>query len=681
MNIFTNNGNILLHFLYGTIFLAVVFMYVFNRRMMKEKTGDKKIQHLSGLIQKCAMQFLRTEYIYVGIYVVAVGVILALLPNITGNHEFQGLLMAFWFVIGAICSGFAGYFGMNRAVRANVRATNAAKRSLNDALTVSFSAGATVGIFLVTIGLVGLIIISMLYLNNEHILEQALIGYAFGVASIALFARVGGGIFTKAADVGADLVGKVEAGIPEDDPRNPAVIADNVGDNVGDTAGMGADLYDSLIVNSVAAMTIGLAVESTKVVPQLSHAAFFFPLFVVAAGILAAIIGTFFTRTGSEEPAKALRNGFIVTCMVLVALVAFMNPYFFANWNIFYTVVIGVIAGICLGKITEFYTSYDYAHVKGIAKSSTTGAATNIIHGLSVGMRSTFGVVATLMIAIFASFMLGGVYGVAMAGVGMLSLAAIIMAIDVYGPIVDNAGGLAEMSGLPKKIRDRTDKLDAAGNTTAAIGKGFAIGSAALAALALLRLFVRDAGLEGIDLLGNGTNVLIGLFIGALVPYIFSSYVMMAVGKAAAEIVMEVRDQFKTIKGIMSGKAEPKYDRCIVIATRSALREMIMPALLVIGTPILVGLFLGAEALGGALGGTLVSGILLGIQQSNSGGAWDNAKKYVEKGNLGGKGSDVHKATVVGDTVGDPYKDSSGPSLNILIKLTILVATVFVAFF
>jgi len=676
MNIFTIDGNILLRFLYGTIFLAVVFMYVFNRRMMKEKTGDKKMKHLSGLIQKCAMQFLRTEYLYVSIFVVAVAIILALLPILTGNTNFEGTLTAFWFVVGALSSGFAGYFGMNRAVRANVRATNAAKRSMGESLKVSFSAGATVGIFLVTIGLVGLIIISKLYLLNEHRLEQALIGYAFGVASIALFARVGGGIFTKAADVGADLVGKVEAGIPEDDPRNPAVIADNVGDNVGDTAGMGADLYDSLIVNSVAAMTIGLAASSTA-----NHGAFFFPLFVVAAGILASIVGTFFTRTSTEEPSKALTNGFVTTCIVLVGLVAFMNPFFFDNWNIFYTVVIGVVAGIFLGKITEFYTSYDYKHVKGIAESSTTGAATNIIHGLSVGMRSTFGIVATLMIAIYLSFMIAGVYGVAMAGVGMLSLAAIIMAIDVYGPIVDNAGGLAEMAALSKKVRDRTDKLDAAGNTTAAIGKGFAIGSAALAALALLQLFVRDAELAGIDLLGDGTNVLIGLFIGALVPYIFSSYVMMAVGKAAGEIVKEVRHQFKTIKGIMKGTAEPKYERCITIATRSALREMIMPSLLVIGTPIFVGLVLGPEALGGALGGTLVSGILLGIQQSNSGGAWDNAKKYVEKGNLGGKGSEVHKATVVGDTVGDPYKDSSGPSLNILIKLTILVATVFVAFF
>jgi K(+)-stimulated pyrophosphate-energized sodium pump len=404
-----------------------------------------------------------------------------------------------------------------------------------------------------------------------------------------------------------------------------------------------------------------------------------FPLFVIAAGLLAAIVGTYFCRTSSQDPAKALTNAFVVTCVVLLGILAFICSQFFGNWTIYWTILVGILAGIALGKITEYYTSFKYKHVRGIAESSKVGAATNIIHGLSVGMRSTFGVTATLVVAILISYNLGGVYGVAMAGVGMLSLAAIVMAIDVYGPIVDNAGGIAEMAGLPKSVRERTDALDAAGNTTAAIGKGFAIGSAALAALALMKLFAIDAGIDMIDLLD--TSVLIGLFIGALVPYIFSSYIMLAVGKAAVKIAEEVRHQFKTIKGLMEGKAQPDYNKCITIATKSALVEMIIPGALVILTPIIVGLLLGSAALGGALAGTLVSGILLGIQQSNSGGAWDNAKKYVEKGNLGGKGSDVHKATVVGDTVGDPYKDSSGPSLNILIKLTILVATVFVAFF
>ena len=633
---------------------------------MKESTGNKEMKHLGGLIHKCAMQFLRTEYMYIALFVVVVAVILSIL---------LGSISSVWFVIGAISSGLAGYYGMNRAVRANVRCTNAAKRSINEALRVSFSAGASVGLFLVMMGLIGLVSISLLY-NDAHLLEQALIGYAFGVASIALFSRVGGGIFTKAADVGADLVGKLEAGIPEDDPRNPAVIADNVGDNVGDTAGMGADLFDSLIVNTVTAMIIGLGFTTGV---KITGGAYWFPLFIIGAGIIATIFGTYFCRTKGNNPSKALQNAFVVTSLVLIVLAFGLSKYFFDNLAIFWTIVVGVVAGTMLGKITEYYTSYDFKHVQGIAKSSEIGAATNIIHGLSIGMRSTFGVIVVLMLAIAVSFWLAGVYGVAMAGVGMLSLAAIVMAIDVYGPIVDNAGGLAEMAGLDKKVRDRTDKLDAAGNTTAAIGKGFAIGSAALAALALLTLFARDAGITQINIIK--TPVLIGLFIGALVPYIFSSYVMLAVGTAAVKIAEEVRRQFKTIKGIMTGKAQPQYETCIVIATKSAMVEMIIPGLLVIITPILVGVFLGAEALGGALGGTLVSGILLGIQQSNSGGAWDNAKKWVEKGNLGGKGSATHRATIVGDTVGDPYKDSSGPSLNILIKLTILVATVFVTFF
>ncbi len=667
----TTGGDVLLYFVYATILIAIVFIFVFNRRMMKESAGTDKMKHISGLIQTCAMQFLRTEYIYIGVYVVVVAIALTFLLSWISSVSF---------LIGSISSALAGYFGMNRAVRANARTTNAAQRGLNQAMKVSFSGGAAVGIFLVTIGLFGLLLISTVFHNNL----SALIGYSFGVASIALFARVGGGIFTKAADVGADLVGKLEAGIPEDDPRNPAVIADNVGDNVGDTAGMGADLFDSLIVNTVAAMAIGLfltAADKLKIAALSESVPYYFPFFVISAGILAAVVGSFFCKTRSDNPANALTNAFLVTCVVMIGLVALINRQFFGNWNIFWTVIIGIVAGTLLGKITEYYTSYDYKHVKGIAESSKIGAATNIIHGLSVGMRSTFGTIAVLMLAIYSSFVLAGVYGVAMAGVGMLSLAAIIMAIDVYGPIVDNAGGIAEMSGLDKKIRERTDKLDAAGNTTAAIGKGFAIGSAALAALALLKLFSHDAGLTDMGINILDTKVLIGLFIGALVPYVFSSYVLLAVGNAAVKIAEEVRRQFKTIKGIMQGKTEPEYDKCIVIATKSALKEMIIPGLLVICTPIIVGVVLGAQALGGELAGTLVSGILMGIQQSNTGGAWDNAKKYVEKGNLGGKGSPTHHATVVGDTVGDPFKDSSGPSLNILIKLTILVATVFVVFF
>jgi len=636
---------------------------------MKESAGTEKMQHIAGFIQKGAMQFLRTEYSYIGIFVVVVSFILYFL---------LGIQSAISFIIGSFSSALAGFIGMNRSVRANVRTTNAAKRGLNPALKVSFSTGATVGIGLSTIGLTGLLIIIFVFKSNM----EALLGYSFGVAAIALFARVSGGIYTKGADVGADLVGKVEAGIPEDDPRNPAVIADNVGDNVGDVAGMGADLFDSLIVNTVAAMGIGIvlkAADIAKIGVVFKGAPFIFPLFVICAGIIGAIIGTFFCKTRSKNPSRALTNAFLVTCFVMVGIVFLINGYFFSNLNIFYTVIVGVLAGIGLGKATEYYTSYDYKHVKAIAESSKISPATNIIHGLSVGKRSTFAIVGILMIAIFVSFNLGGLYGVAMAGVGMLALASIIMAIDVYGPIVDNAGGIAEMSGLPKKIRNTTDKLDAAGNTTAAIGKGFAIGSAALAALALLTLFAAEAGLDFVNLLNH--KVLIGLFIGSLVPYLFSSYVLLAVGNAAFKIAEEVRRQFKQIKGLMQGKAEPNYEKCITIATKSALKEMIMPSLIVISTPILVGFVLGAEALGAALAGTLVSGILLGIKQSNSGGAWDNAKKLVEKGYHGGKGSNTHKATVIGDTVGDPKKDSSGPSLNIVIKLSILVATVFVTFF
>ncbi|MCF7861485.1 sodium-translocating pyrophosphatase [Candidatus Woesearchaeota archaeon] len=652
-----------------TIFVSFVFMYIFYSSVAKESPGDRKMQDIADTIRKSAFTFMRTEYQYIGLFVLAVAVLLYFLPGL-------GLNSSVSFIIGSVSSAMAGLFGMAVALKANVRTTNAAKRNLNSALKVSFNAGSTVGLGLVVTGVIGLLIISYIY-NNDI---SALIGYSFGVASIALFARVGGGIFTKAADVGADLVGKVEAGIPEDDPRNPAVIADNVGDNVGDTAGMGADLFDSLIVNTVAAMAIGMtAAAKASVSPITEDATYIFPIIVVCAGLLASIVGTFFARTKGKDPSKALNSAFLVTCAVMIAIVYFMNNQYFADLKVFYTIVIGVVAGTAVGKLTEYYTSDRYRHVKGIAESSKLGAAGNIIHGISVGHRSTMTIVGILLAAIFSAYYVAGLYGIAMAGVGMLGLAAIIMAIDVFGPIVDNAGGIAEMAGLPASVRKTTDKLDMAGNTTAAIGKGFAIGSAALAALALLTLFAEEAGLHSIDLLKY--KVMIGLFIGAIVPFRFTAYTLLAVNNAASKIADEVRRQFKTIKGIMEGKAKPDYKACIVIATNSALKEMIVPSILVIGTPIVVGLVFGAEALGGALAGTLITGIMLGIQQSNSGGAWDNAKKFIEKGSHGGKGSETHKASVVGDTVGDPSKDTSGPSLNIVIKLTILVATVFVTFF
>jgi K(+)-stimulated pyrophosphate-energized sodium pump len=655
-------------FIYFSLALGVFFMYFFNKRFMSEPAGNDKIRKISDLIRRGSEQFLKIEFAYIAVFVVAVTVLLGFL---------LGRVSAISFIVGSVSSGLASVFGMNRAVRANCRTANAARKNINHALRVSFSAGAVVGIALVVLGVGGLLAITLIFDGDVN----ALLGYSFGVASIALFARVGGGIYTKAADVGADLVGKLEAGIPEDDPRNPAVIADNVGDNVGDTAGMGADLFDSLIVNLVAAMAIGLipsAILKTGVIGG-SNLTFFYPLFVVSAGLIGSIFGVFFCKTKSDSPSKALTNAFLATAALMLVIVFLMNGFFFSGYNVAITVLIGVLAGIGIWKVTEYYTSYDYKHVLGIVESSRIGAATNIIHGLSVGKKSTMGVTLILVAAIYSSYYFAGLYGIAIAGVGMLALAAIVMAIDVYGPIVDNAGGIAEMAGLPKNVRARTDKLDAAGNTTAAIGKGFAIGSAALAAAALLRLFAEEAGLTSINLLVP--TVLIGLFIGGLVPFVFSSYVLLAVGNAAVKIANEVRRQFKSIKGIMEGKAEPDYEACITIATEAALKEVVIPALLVIGTPIVVGLLLGAEALGASLAGTLIVGVLLGIKQSNSGGAWDNAKKYVEKGNYGGKGSPTHHACVVGDTVGDPNKDSSGPSLNIVIKLTILVATVFVTFF
>ncbi|MFH1641650.1 MAG: sodium-translocating pyrophosphatase [Nanoarchaeota archaeon] len=656
-------------FVYITLALSVFFVYFFNRRMMKEETGTEKMKEIAALIQRGAKKFLLTEYIAIGVFVVIVSTVLFFL---------LGKVSAISFVVGSVSSGLAGLFGMNRAVKANVRTANAARRSLNEALKISFSTGSSIGIGLVVIGVVGLLCITTIFDNDVN----ALLGYSFGVAAIALFARVGGGIFTKAADIGADIVGKMEAGIPEDDPRNPAVIADNVGDNVGDVAGMGADLFDSLIVNLVAAMAIGMVPAGISKISQVNAtSAFYYPVFVVCAGLIASIIGTFFCKTKSNNPSKALGKAFIITCIVMVTIAFLMNSFFFKDLNVVWTVVIGVLAGISLGKVTEYYTSYDYKHVKAIAEDSRIGAAGNILHGLSVGKRSTLGVILVLMTAIFLSNNIAGLYGIAMAGISMLALAAIVMAIDVYGPIVDNAGGIVEMSGLPAKIRKRTDSLDAAGNTTAAIGKGFAIGSAALAASALLYLFAGEAGLveRGINILTP--KVLIGLFIGGLLPYVFSAYILLAVSNAATKIAEEVRRQFKTIKGIMTGNSSPDYDRCIVIATKSALKEMVVPSLVVVFTPIVVGFLLGPEALGASLAGTLVTGILLGVKQSNSGGAWDNAKKHVENGHFGGKGSAAHRATIVGDTVGDPNKDSSGPSLNIVIKLTILVATVFVTFF
>lgn len=645
--------------------VALLFAFYKIAFVSKQDAGTDRMKEIAAAINDGAKAFLFAEYRILAIFVVVLFIAIGL--------GLGSWITALCFLFGALFSILAGYIGMNVATKANVRTANAARESgMNKALSIAFSGGSVMGMCVVGLGLLGASVLFLIF-NDTNVL----FGFSLGASSIALFARVGGGIYTKAADVGADLVGKVEAGIPEDDPRNPAVIADNVGDNVGDVAGMGADLFESYVGAIISAMTLGAVV-----VAQFGDLSVIFPLVIAACGILASVIATFFVR-GKEgaNPHKALKMGSYVSAFLVVIASVIFSKLMLGSYGPSIAIVSGLVVGLVIGIVTEVYTSGDYKFVKKIAQQSETGSATTIISGTAVGMMSTWVPVILICVGILLAYKFAGLYGIALAAVGMLSTTGITVAVDAYGPIADNAGGIAEMSGLDHSVREITDKLDAVGNTTAAMGKGFAIGSAALTALALFVSFTQATGLDASEVALTSPTVVIGLLIGGMLPFVFSAMTMDSVSKAAYSMIEEVRRQFHEIPGIMEGKAKPDYKTCVAISTTAALKEMLVPGIMAVVAPLAVGLILGSTALAGLLAGSLVSGVMMAMFMSNAGGAWDNAKKYIEEGHHGGKGSDAHKAAVVGDTVGDPFKDTSGPSINILIKLMTVVSTVFAAIF